>query len=191
MENKLRNPNYTCISNSNQPNFLAMHKDSHKISKMKPKIRIIHIYAPEIIKTDAENFRELVQKLTGKPSEEKNYFKKKTRVIVEGSKNEGREQESSRSTTSSGSGLSSEDCSRMITIKNEVSNNGGFWGLDLTMDKVKEEVGGGSSDERCGGYLGGFSDLEGFISEINGEFPLFPLDHATHNMQGFEQYQLL
>jgi len=162
-----------------------MHKDSHKISKMKPKIRIIHIYAPEIIKTDAENFRELVQKLTGKPSENKNYFKKKTRVIVEGSKNEG---ESSKSTTSSGSGLSSEDCSRMIRIKNEVSNNGGFWGLDLTMDKVKEEVGG---DERCGGYLGGFSDLEGFISEINGGFPLFPLDHATHNMQGFEQYQLL
>lgn len=182
MENKLRNPNYTCISNSNQPNFLDMHKDSHKISKMKPKIRIIHIYAPEIIKTDAENFRELVQKLTGKPSEDKKYFKKKTRVIVEGSKKEGREQESSKSTTSSGSGLSSEDCSRMITIKNEVSNNGGFWGLDLTMDKVKEEV---------GGYLGGFSDLEGFISEINGGFPLFPLDHATHNMQGFEQYQLL
>lgn len=184
MENKLRNPNYTCISNSNQPNFLDMHKNSHKISKMKPKIRIIHVYAPEIIKTDAENFRELVQKLTGKPSEEKKNFKNKTRVIVEGSKNEGREQESS----SSGSGLSSEDCSRMVTIKNEVSNNGGFWGLDLTMDKVKEEVGG---DERCGGYLGGFSDLEGFISEINGGFPLFPLDHATHNMQGFEQYKLL
>lgn len=187
MENKLRNPNYTCISNSNQPNFLAMHKDSHKISKMKPKIRIIHIYAPEIIKTDAENFRELVQKLTGKPSEDKKYFKKKTRVIVEGSKNEGREQESSRSTTSSGSGLSLEDCSTMITMKSEVSN-GGFWGLDLKMDKVKEEVGDGSNEESCGGYLGGFSDLEGFISEINGGFPMFALDHATQSMQGFEKY---
>lgn len=40
------------------------------ISKGKPKIRIIHIYAPEIIKTDAENFRELVQRLTGKPEDE-------------------------------------------------------------------------------------------------------------------------
>lgn len=35
--------------------------------KLKPKIRIIHLYAPEIIKTDAANFRELVQRLTGKP----------------------------------------------------------------------------------------------------------------------------
>ncbi|KAI3837469.1 hypothetical protein MKX03_033198 [Papaver bracteatum] len=49
---------------------LGMHTDSHVISKftMKPKIRIVHIYAPEIIKTDAANFRELVQRLTGKPS---------------------------------------------------------------------------------------------------------------------------
>jgi len=186
MENKLRNRNYTCLTNPNKPKTLAMHKDSHTISKTKPKIRIIHIFAPEIIKIDAENFRELVQKLTGKPSGEKKSFKKKTRVIEGISKNEGvREQESSRS-TSSGSGLSSEDCSR------KELNNGGFWGLDLTMDRViKEEVReGGSSDEGCGGYLGGFSDLEGFISEINGGFPLFPLD-ATHNMQGFEQHHQL
>ncbi|KAL0339569.1 UNVERIFIED_CONTAM: VQ motif-containing protein 25 [Sesamum radiatum] len=45
-----------------------MHKNSHTISKSKPKIRIIHIFAPEIIKTDAANFRELVQRLTGKPT---------------------------------------------------------------------------------------------------------------------------
>jgi hypothetical protein len=120
--------------------------------------------------------------LTGKQSEEKKYYKKKTRKVeLEESKYEGIREQESRS-TSSGSGLSSEEYSRMITMKNEVSYNGEFWGLNLT--KVKEEVGGG-------GYLGGFSDLEGFISEINGGFPLFPLDHATHNMQGFEQHQLL
>ncbi|CAL1372390.1 unnamed protein product [Linum trigynum] len=33
-----------------------------------PKIRIIHIFAPEIIKTDVANFRELVHRLTGKPT---------------------------------------------------------------------------------------------------------------------------
>lgn len=44
-----------------------MQKGSHTISKEKPKIRIIHIVAPEIIKTDVENFRALVQRLTGKP----------------------------------------------------------------------------------------------------------------------------
>lgn len=33
----------------------------------RPKIKIIHIIAPEIIKTDVANFRDLVQRLTGKP----------------------------------------------------------------------------------------------------------------------------
>lgn len=32
----------------------------------RPKIKIIHIIAPEIIKTDVANFRDLVQRLTGK-----------------------------------------------------------------------------------------------------------------------------
>ncbi|XP_072963763.1 VQ motif-containing protein 17-like [Typha angustifolia] len=34
----------------------------------KPKIRIVHIFAPEIIHTDIDNFRHLVQRLTGKPA---------------------------------------------------------------------------------------------------------------------------
>lgn len=50
---------------------LTMHKNSHMIPKPKPKIRIIHIFAPEIIKTDVENFRELVQRLTGKPEQDR------------------------------------------------------------------------------------------------------------------------
>ncbi|KAL0404995.1 UNVERIFIED_CONTAM: VQ motif-containing protein 25 [Sesamum radiatum] len=61
MEKQTRTPN-TALSP------LPMHKNSHTISKSKPKIRIIHIFAPEIIKTDAANFRELVQRLTGKPT---------------------------------------------------------------------------------------------------------------------------
>ncbi|KQJ85171.1 skin secretory protein xP2 [Brachypodium distachyon] len=31
------------------------------------KIRIVHVLAPEVIKTDARHFRELVQRLTGMP----------------------------------------------------------------------------------------------------------------------------
>ncbi|KAH6812829.1 hypothetical protein C2S51_021847 [Perilla frutescens var. frutescens] len=46
-----------------------MRNSSQTISKTKPKIRIIHIFAPEIIKTDAANFRELVQRLTGRPTD--------------------------------------------------------------------------------------------------------------------------
>ncbi|KAJ1423268.1 hypothetical protein SESBI_12472 [Sesbania bispinosa] len=156
------------MGHSHQLPSLGMQRDSHTISKTKPKIRIIHIFAPEIIKTDAENFRELVQKLTGKPSGEKN---KKASAR--------REEEYSRSiSSSSGSGLSED--SRMM--KTEV-RNGGFWG------RVKEEIGASCSDDSSSGYLGaGFSDFEGFISEI-GEFPLLPLD-STH-MQGFEEPQLL
>ncbi|XP_031125861.1 VQ motif-containing protein 17-like [Ipomoea triloba] len=47
----------------------SMHRNSHncgKSSSSQPKIRIIHIIAPEIIKTDVENFRDLVQRLTGR-----------------------------------------------------------------------------------------------------------------------------
>ncbi|KAJ8470708.1 hypothetical protein OPV22_025051 [Ensete ventricosum] len=51
-----------------RPTSLASSKDSHLISKLKPKIRIVHIVTPEIIKTDVDNFRELVQRLTGKPA---------------------------------------------------------------------------------------------------------------------------
>ncbi|RZC77443.1 hypothetical protein C5167_001583 [Papaver somniferum] len=81
MEEMMKPQNTTCLSKrfrhqhhqqqQQQPQpRLGMHTDSHVISKftMKPKIRIVHIYAPEIIKTDASNFRELVQRLTGKPS---------------------------------------------------------------------------------------------------------------------------
>ncbi|KAM0919004.1 hypothetical protein ACQ4PT_008428 [Festuca glaucescens] len=36
----------------------------------RPAIKIIHIVAPEIIKTDAANFRDLVQRLTGRQQRE-------------------------------------------------------------------------------------------------------------------------
>ncbi|CAL1386920.1 unnamed protein product [Linum trigynum] len=54
------NPDSRLISNNNNNNNNSKPKP--------PKIRIIHIFAPEIIKTDATNFRELVQRLTGKPN---------------------------------------------------------------------------------------------------------------------------
>ncbi|KAJ1396037.1 hypothetical protein SESBI_32866 [Sesbania bispinosa] len=127
------------MANSHRP-AVAIHK-AQTISKTKRKIRIIHILAPQIIKTDTENFRELVQRITGKPSGEK-CCKQKNPTIAPG--NEG--------------GIDQESSS--------------FWGLDQSREKkVKEELGFCSD----GSYLGGFSDLEGFISEL-GEFPMLPLD---------------
>ncbi|XP_010928526.1 VQ motif-containing protein 25 [Elaeis guineensis] len=63
-----------------RPPTLAMHDNSHAITKLKPKIRIVHIFAPEIIKTDAANFRELVQRLTGKPTKRTGAKTKKKRI---------------------------------------------------------------------------------------------------------------
>ncbi|KAK9169933.1 hypothetical protein Syun_002073 [Stephania yunnanensis] len=38
---------------------------------VKPKIRIVHVFAPKVIETDPANFRQLVQRLTGKPAARK------------------------------------------------------------------------------------------------------------------------
>ncbi|KAL8495887.1 hypothetical protein ACS0TY_019854 [Phlomoides rotata] len=52
---------------------------SRTIFKKKPNIRIIHIVEPEIIKTNVENFQELVQRLTGKAAVER---KGNTKVLL-------------------------------------------------------------------------------------------------------------
>ncbi|XP_010524466.1 PREDICTED: VQ motif-containing protein 18-like isoform X2 [Tarenaya hassleriana] len=62
-EYDLHLPHRKSLQNSRVP--ISMNKSSH-VTKTKPKIRIIHIFAPEIIKTDVKNFRALVQSLTGK-----------------------------------------------------------------------------------------------------------------------------
>jgi hypothetical protein len=51
---------------------ISVHRLSHAIAANKApprnKIKIVHVLAPEIIKTEARHFRELVQRLTGKPA---------------------------------------------------------------------------------------------------------------------------
>ena len=103
---------------------LAMHRKSQTISKSKPKIRIIHIFAPEIIKTDAANFRELVQRLTGKPDQHNGVTETK-----EGSRKK----------------------------KSRAEVGAGF--------HVKEEI--WMSANSGGGFLGGFTEIEGFMHELN------------------------
>ncbi|KAF3442641.1 hypothetical protein FNV43_RR16557 [Rhamnella rubrinervis] len=157
---------------SSQP--LGIHRDSQTISKTKPKIRIIHIFAPEIIKTDVANFRELVQRLTGKPTET-GHCKKKPRVPI-------REEHSSTSALS--------DKPLMTTTKKiDLIKTGYRPNLDAKDQRsVKEEermtwnIGENVSS---GGFLDRFADLEGFIQELGGEFPLFPLD-TSHMQYGFE-----
>ncbi|CAD5176715.1 unnamed protein product [Musa acuminata subsp. malaccensis] len=62
---------------------LGMKDSSHAITKPKPEIRIIHVFEPEIMKTDAANFRELVQRLTGKPVAAVGGKKKKDKKLID------------------------------------------------------------------------------------------------------------
>lgn len=64
---------------------IAFHDYSRTISKIKPKIRTIHLVEPEIIKTTVQEFQELVQRLTGKPVGRNEQHTRKPRAIkVEG-----------------------------------------------------------------------------------------------------------
>ncbi|XVF07361.1 hypothetical protein REPUB_Repub06bG0131800 [Reevesia pubescens] len=162
---------------------LTIHRDSQVISKAKPKIRIIHIFAPEIIKTDVANFRELVQRLTGKPPQEKG-FKKKPRI--------GRRDHIQEPRVTAGfcDQIQKPVVAAAMAAKKMEMRTGFLAGLE-TRERVKEEEGMWNSTsigENSGGFLSGFGDLDGFIQEL-GDFPLLPLD-ASHHMHGFEEAQL-
>ncbi|OWM82657.1 VQ motif-containing protein 25-like [Punica granatum] len=136
------------MANPSSPSALSMRKDSHSISKTKPKIRIIHIFAPEIIKTDVDNFRELVQRLTGKPAgnDQKSLrrIKKSRMVCRKGSmifhdkyEDPGQLQSSSES--------------RGMVVKREEL---GIWNADSS-----------------GSFLNGFEHLDGYVQALV-EFPV-------------------
>ncbi|KAG8391334.1 hypothetical protein BUALT_Bualt01G0177000 [Buddleja alternifolia] len=142
------------------PSKLLLHDDSHKISKLKPKIRIIHIVAPEIIKTDVENFRGLVQRLTGKPEERKGSMKK-------------------------GNNVSSQIMPSKIPVSKPRNN---MDSVDLTilqntqrMKKESEEVYG---VENPNAFLSFFGDVDGFIHDMN-EFPLLPYRRTEERLLFF------
>lgn len=150
MEKQICPPNMALTSS--QP--LSMHKNSQTISKTKPKIRIIHIFAPEIIKTDVANFRELVQRLTGKPSDEDLNVKKRAKIAR---KKEGRIFAPNK--------------------KMEIAMRAGFNAGFREKIKGEDEIWSGANSG--GGFLGGFAEFDGFMHEIeyDGNFPF--LESAT------------
>lgn len=164
---------------------VGLHKNSQTISKTKPKIRIIHIFAPEIIKTDVANFRELVQRLTGKPTADhlKVRNMKKPRLCR---RRQDHHHQQEPATVSR----------KMEQLRNGLNVVGNF---GTTHQRVKEEddhdddngdrmmVWGSSHNHHydddhqnsSGGFLNDFADLDGFIQELGDQFPLFPTDHAS------------
>ncbi|XP_028777622.1 VQ motif-containing protein 17-like [Neltuma alba] len=156
-ENKIRNSN-----GGGGGVYPGMHKHSQTISKMKPKIRIIHIFAQRSSRPMLTNFRQLVQRLTGKPGGRQNYTKNTKQAthipqesihVADPSRGMG------------GCGLHDE------TVK-----------MELRMDHqsreglIKKEQDFYNGEISSGEYLRG---LEGFISEF-GDFPFFPNWDAAH-----------
>ncbi|CAK9322894.1 unnamed protein product [Citrullus colocynthis] len=152
------------LPNSARSPAMALHTASHAISKPKPKIRIIHIFAPEIIKTDVANFRELVQRLTGKPTTEEEKI------------------------------LPAEIRQEAVAVafddrKTEMGGGGGCRRVVKKEDREEEEEEGEDEEEVLNDVVGMWNDVvgfEGFIEEL-GEFPLLPSAHQI--MHGFEEIQ--
>ncbi|EOA29131.1 hypothetical protein CARUB_v10025399mg [Capsella rubella] len=127
---------------------ISMHKQSRTLAKSKPKIRIIHIFAPEIIKTDVSNFREIVQNLTGKQDHHPHQ-----KVL----------KRNPRSRRSHDHQVHDIHKSHGFCINSEAAEEEGM--VSMTWNGS-----GGSS----GGFLNGLGDYDGFIHELDG-FPYFPL----------------
>ncbi|WJX67389.1 hypothetical protein P8452_51858 [Trifolium repens] len=145
----------SCYSNSTSSSKLGVDKDSQMISKVKPKIRIIHIYAPEIIKTDAENFRELVQRLTGKPEDnERGGARSKSKTAPPPSTKDSMDLNLKKSIIAQENEKDFLSLQNGIRIKNETDDEEDIW------RKSK-------SNEKFNGFLDGFSELDGFMEELS------------------------
>jgi 23S rRNA maturation mini-RNase III len=145
---------HTSYSTSTTSSNLGVDKDSQVISKVKPKIRIIHIYAPEIIKTDAANFRELVQRLTGKPEEyEKGGARSKSKTAPPPSKR-------SMDLNLKKAMIMQEDEKDFLSLQNGTS-------VKKNENEEEEIWRRSKSNEKFNGFLDGFSELDGFMEELS------------------------
>ncbi|KAL3832891.1 hypothetical protein ACJIZ3_007627 [Penstemon smallii] len=140
---------YSCATTTLVPSnkLVTIHEKSHAIFKLKPKIRIIHIVEPEIIKTDVQNFREIVQRLTGKRVERKGSTKKANHV-------------------------SSDQALLQKTTKKNIESPGVH--VLQTIHKMKEETSEEAywGDTTSNTFLSFMGDLDGFFNDMN-EYPLY------------------
>lgn len=149
--------------NEGSSSRVSMNKNSQVITKIKPKIRIIHIFAPEVIKTDVKNFRSLVQSLTGKPAA--------------GEAKTGKKRAKPRIPTSQ---------EPVCEDHQPVNRLSGFTGLLANggSHQVKEEWGSGDqSTSNTNTYF----DLEGLIQDVGEDyFSSFPMrSSSSSQVEGF------
>ncbi|KAL4601436.1 hypothetical protein ACB092_11G272900 [Castanea dentata] len=141
---------HSCKPSSAASTQLSMHKHSREISKLKPKIRIIHIYAPEVIKTEPANFRELVQRLTGKPAE-----------MMKSNRNS-----TTCSTTRSPPSKNIMSFYREPSCSTKEMHDA-FANLQNGVRIKEEDEEEFWRNENLNGFFDGFSDLDGFIEELS------------------------
>lgn len=149
--------------NEGSSSRVSMNKNSQVISKIKPKIRIIHIFAPEVIKTDVKNFRSLVQSLTGKPAvRESKTGKKRAKARIP--------------TSHEPASGDHQPVNRLSGFSGLLANGGNH--------QVKEEWGSGDqSTSNTNTYF----DLEGLIQDVGEDyFSSFPMrSSSTSQVEGF------
>ncbi|GAB2266915.1 hypothetical protein Dimus_001904 [Dionaea muscipula] len=143
---------------------MGVHMDSRVISKVRPKIRIIHIFAPEIIKTDVASFRELVQRLTGKPSETGSGRRPRS---AGGGKGKGKGASTRRISTTE----------KIITKKDHFDDLGRRHHHVHYNDQDQGLWRGDGSAAAGGGFLTAFADVECFMQGIGDfRYPLVSME---------------
>ncbi|KAJ6425029.1 hypothetical protein OIU84_025741 [Salix udensis] len=170
----------SCNPSSSASSKLGMHGGSHVISKLtKPKVRIIHIFAPEVIKTDVANFRELVQRLTGQPCGSEGMVKKKARSGAPGK----------RKKTGSSMCESSKKAMQKLPEQGLPSL---MRGEKLVRVEVEaNELVGGENCSTNFNSLDGFGDLNGFVHDLSNNFSLAaPNSKSSHELDGYEDMHL-
>ncbi|RID67612.1 hypothetical protein BRARA_D02687 [Brassica rapa] len=146
--------------NKGSSSRVSMNKNSQVISKIKPKIRIIHIFAPEVIKTDVKNFRSLVQSLTGKPAA----------VEVKTGKRSARPRIPTSQEPVCGD---HQPVNRRTSFTGLLANGGNH--------EVKEEWGSGDQNTR---NTNTYFDLEGLIQDVGEDyFSSFPMRSSPSSSQ--------
>ncbi|XP_027343030.1 VQ motif-containing protein 17-like [Abrus precatorius] len=142
---------HTCYPSS-ASSKLGVDRGSHVISKFKPKIRIIHIYAPEIIKIDAENFRELVQRLTGKPDDGGGGRNKSKTALTK---------DPIIDLHTKKAMIMQED-EEFLSMQNEIRVKNAH-----NEEAVEDDMWRSKSKEKFSGFLDGFTELDGFMEELS------------------------
>jgi len=128
------------------PSKLGISRDSHAISKFKSEIRIVHVFAPEIIEIDAANFRELVQRLTGKP-EEGRVSKSKTALTKD---------------TDHKEALIIQDEEEFLSLQNGIRIKD-----EHEEEEAQDDLWRSKLNEKFSGFLDGFSEFDCLLEELS------------------------